>query len=76
MDKKEDIKIRSTIPFKLKDRQNRNWKAFNLKAQFGFLPETIIISKPHGQNNVFNLSAVLTKEELTKIKEQKKKTKK
>jgi len=66
------IKIRSTIPFKLKDRQDRNWKAFNLMSQFNFLPETIIISKPHGQNNVFILSAVLTKEELAKIKELKK----
>jgi len=68
----KNIKIRSTIPFKLKDRVDRNWKAFNLKAQFGFLPESIIISKPHGQNNVFILSAVLTKEELAKLKESKK----
>lgn len=61
--KKREVKLRSLLPFKLKDRPNRNWKAFNLKAHFGFIPESIIISKPQGQNNVIILSAVLPKSE-------------
>ncbi len=61
-----NIKLRSTVPFKLKDKTDRNWKAVNLLSQFGFLPETILISKPHGMNNTVILSAVLTKEELEK----------
>ena len=60
-DPPKDIKLRSTVPFKLKDRTDRNWKAFNLKSQFGFIPKNIIISKPWGQNNVIILSAVLPK---------------
>lgn len=64
---KQKTKLRSTVPFKLKDKNDRNWKAFNLKMQFGFLPETIVISKLHGNNNVIVLSAVLTQEELDKL---------
>jgi hypothetical protein len=68
MDKKEpDIKVKSTRPVKLKDRPGRHFMAYNLKALFGFVPETIIISKPtRGSNNWFILSAVLTDEEIAK----------
>jgi hypothetical protein len=71
---KSDLRIRSTIPFKLKDRVNRNYKAFNLITQFGFLPETIIITKEQGTQKIY-LSAVLTKEELAKEKKIKAKLK-
>jgi len=82
MQEKPDIRVRSTVPFKLKNKTDRDWRAFNLESTFGFLPETIIISKPRGMNNVIVLSAVLqngrwvdTKEEMEKVKksEQKKK---
>ncbi len=66
-----DIRIRSTIPFKLKDKTGRQYKAFNLFKQFGFLPETVIITKVQGNQRIF-LSAVLTKEEM--VKEDKLKT--
>lgn len=69
----QDIKVKSTIPFKLKDKDDRNWKAFNLKAQFGFTPESIIISKPWGMNNKFILSAVMPKEEIAKREKPEKK---
>ena len=70
--KKQNTKLRSTIPFKLKDRPfERQWKAINLKSQFGFLPENIIISKLHGMNNTIVLSAVLPNQELTKKKKSK-----
>jgi hypothetical protein len=55
----KDSRVTSTLPFKLKDKNERNWKAFNLKTQFGFIPETIVISKLHGMNNVIVLSAVI-----------------
>lgn len=71
---KPDIRIRSTIPFKLKDKKGRQYKAFNLFTQFGFLPETIIITKEQGNHRIF-LSAVLTKEEMAKEDKLKKKTK-
>ena len=63
--KEPDIRIRSTIPFKLKDRKGRNYQAFNLFTQFGFLPETIIISKEQGGFRLV-LSAILTKDEMKK----------
>jgi hypothetical protein len=55
-------KLRSTVPFKLKDKNERNWKAFNLKTQFGFIPEVIIISKFPRKNNIIILSAVVPPE--------------
>lgn len=67
MRKTTDTPLRSTIPFKLKDRpSSRAWKAFKLKGLFGFIPEIIIISKVQGQNNKFIFSAVLTEEEIKK----------
>lgn len=67
-----DIRIRSTIPFKLKDKKGRQYKAFNLFTQFGFLPETIIITKVQGNQRIY-LSAVLTKKEMAKEDKLKKK---
>ena len=61
MKSKKDIQILTTTPFKLKDKRDRSWKAFNLKSQFGFLPESIIISKVDGKNNLLILSAVIPK---------------
>ena len=60
-----DIRLRSTIPFKLKDKKGRQYKAFNLFTQFGFLPETIIITKEAGCQRII-LSAVLNKDEMAK----------
>lgn len=63
---KPDIKIRSTIPFKLKDKIGREYKIFDLKSQFGFVPEKIIIGKIRGSQRIV-LSAILTDEEKAKI---------
>lgn len=67
--KEPDIRVKSTPPFKLKDQKlRRRWQAINLKKQFGFVPETIIIEKVHGRNNVIIVRAIMTKEA---IKEEK-----
>lgn len=58
--KKNDIETISTISFKLKDKPGRDWKAFNLVSQFGFVPENVIVSKVRSKNNTFVFSAVKT----------------
>jgi hypothetical protein len=64
-----DIQVRSTPPFKLKDKESRRYQGINLVKQFGFVPETIIIEKVQGYNNTIVVRAVLTKDELQKEKE-------
>jgi len=60
------VKVRTTADFKLKDKLNRQFRAFNLEKQFGFRPEVIIIEKVHGKSNTIRLRAVLTPEEIKK----------
>lgn len=65
--KQPDIRVKSTPPFKLKDKTpRRRWQAINLKKQFGFIPEVIIIEKVWGRNNALIVRAVLTPEEIKK----------
>ena len=66
--KNSDIKVRNTPPFKLKDREGRNLQVINLKKQFGFLPEVIVVEKIPRENNVLFVRAVLTDDELKKKK--------
>jgi ribosomal protein L19 len=65
-DKGDEIRVRTTPVFKLKDRPTRYFVGINLKKQFGFLPEVIIIEKVRGSNNAFLVRAVMTKEEIEK----------
>lgn len=58
-----DIRVRRTGIFKLKDVAGRTFQGINLKKQFGFIPEVIIIEKIWGRSNVFQVLAVLTDEE-------------
>jgi len=63
-EKSKGPRVRSTKPFKLKDRPvNRQYVTINLKGVFGFVPETLIINKVPGSNNKFSVLAVLTPEE-------------
>jgi hypothetical protein len=64
--KTDNIRVKSTPSFKLKDDPKRQYIPINLKKLFGFLPETIIIEKVHGQNNRMIVRAVLTEEEIKK----------
>ena len=64
------IRVRSTPPFKLKDKVNRQFQVINLEKQFGFKPEVIVIEKIHGINNGLVVKAVMTPEALAKEKKQ------
>lgn len=71
----EDIKIKATPPFKLHKEHKRSFQFINLRKQFGFLPETIIVQRIPGTNNVLIVCAVLTPEEIKKQKAMKVKDK-
>lgn len=62
----KDIKVLSTASFRLKEKPGREHKVFNLKSQFGFIPEIIIISKVKGSQRII-LSAVVPQKERAKI---------
>lgn len=64
-----DVRVRTTPPFKLKDKESRKYQGINLKKQFGFIPEVIIIEKVQGYNNTMVVRAVLTEDEIKKEKE-------
>jgi hypothetical protein len=71
---KEEIRVRSSGSFKLKNDPRRCWQAIHLKKQFGFIPEVIIVEKVSGQNNRLIVRAVLTKAEMEKEDKLRKKT--
>ena len=58
----DDIRVINSPPFKLKDKAGRQFQAMNLKKQFGFIPEVIIVEKVAGHTNAFFVRAVLTEE--------------
>lgn len=64
-----DIRVKTTQSFKLKDKVGRQYKVLPLEKLFGFAPETIIIEKVHGQNNQIVVRAVLTDEEIKREEE-------
>jgi len=53
------LQFRSTPPFKLKDKNNRGFQVINLKNQFGFTPEVIVIEKVPGQTNLLVVRAIV-----------------
>lgn len=69
MSKKEEqnegIRVRSTPPFKLKDKVGRNYQVLKL-MDFGFLPEVLIIEKVPRESNTIVIRAILTDEEKKK----------
>ena len=73
--KQPDIRARSTQPFKLKDRPERQMKVIHLVKVFGFLPETIVVEKERARNNSIIVRAILTSEEMKKEDKQRKEAK-
>lgn len=53
------LKVQQTKPIKLKDTPGRGGLEFRLREVFGFRPETIVITKVMGRNNVIIVSAVV-----------------
>jgi len=62
----DDIRVKSTPSFKLKDKAGRMYQAIHLRKQFGFVPDVIIVEKVPGVNNHIVVRAVLTEEEIKK----------
>jgi hypothetical protein len=62
----EEVRVKSTPVFKLKDQKGRSWQGIHLRKQFGFIPDVIIVEKMPGQNNRIVVRAVLTEEEIKK----------
>lgn len=60
-EQKAEFEFVDTPPFKLKDKGKRGYQAINLKKQFGFIPEVIVIEKFVGENNVLRVRAVKPK---------------
>ena len=70
--KDTEVRVKNTPPIKLKDRPKRAYFAIQLKKQFGFIPEIIIIEKVQGANNTFVVRAIMTPKEIKKENRRKK----
>lgn len=70
------LKVQSTRPIKLKDKAGRGGVQFNLKRDFGFVPEEIMIQKVAGSNNTIVVSAIVPQEVLLKEQAKEKEIKK
>lgn len=71
---KKELLVLPTPSFRLKDSPHeRSFMPINLKVQFGFIPEFIIIEKVPNKNNRLIIKAVLTDEEIKKYKSKNKK---
>ena len=64
--KDKGLRVRSSTPFKLKDKPDRQFMPIHLMKKFGFVPEIVIIEKVRGSNNGLVVRAVLTPEEIKK----------
>ena len=64
--KDKGLKIKATPFFKLHKDQGKHYQGINLRKQFGFIPENIIIERLPSRNNVYRVCAVLTEEEIKK----------
>jgi hypothetical protein len=70
MDEK-GVRVKTTQPFKLKDKDGRRFVVIKLKEQFGFTPESIIIEKVQGHHNTLVVRAVMTEEAIKEEQERK-----
>lgn len=61
---KEETKVRSLKPIKLKDKQGRSRLVLKLEDIFGFKVETLVIDKVKGQSSKIIISAIITEEVL------------
>ena len=61
--KEPEVRFKNTPPFKLKKNPpNRRFQGINLRKQFGFLPEVIVIERLTNTNNAIFVRAVMTEE--------------
>ena len=64
--KNAEVRARSTLPVKLKDKDKRHYFPIHLKQMFGFIPEMLIVEKVRGKNNTIVVRAIMTPEEIKK----------
>ena len=62
----KELRVKTSAPFKLKDKAGRNFMPVHLVRNFGFVPEIIIIEKVRGESNRLIVRAVLTPQEIEK----------
>ena len=65
-EQKEELRAKTTIPFKLKPKAGKQFQIISMKSQFGFMPDTIIVERLIGQKNMFVVRAIMTPEEIKK----------
>ena len=68
-DESKELKVCKLKPIRLKDVE-RPFVPIIFERDFGFVPEAIIIEKVPEISNTFVINAVLTKEELERLKEE------
>lgn len=68
-EKEPMITVQCTKPIKLKDKINRGGFKMNLKRDFKFVPEEIIIQKVWGRSNTIVVSAIVPERVLLKERE-------
>lgn len=66
---KVEFNVKPTPFFKLKKDKEKSFQMIDLKKQFGFLPERVIIERMVDRNNVIRLIAVLPDKLLKKEKD-------
>lgn len=71
MEDQKGVRVKTTQPFKLKDKERRRFVVIKLKEQFGFTPESIIIEKVQGHHNTMVVRAVMTEEAIKEEQERK-----
>ena len=57
--KQTELQVKSTPFFKLNKKLGKHLQAIDLRKQFGFVPETIIIERMSGRNNVIRVVALI-----------------
>jgi len=70
--KDPEIRVRTTHPFKLKDKDKKHYFPIHLEKMFGFVPEVIIVEKVPGENNTMIVRAVMTEKAIKKEEDDKK----
>ena len=66
--KQTELQVKSTPFFKLNKKLGKHLQAIDLRKQFGFVPERIIIERLTSRNNVVRIIAVLPDKEIKKEK--------
>lgn len=75
MEDQKGIRVKTTQPFKLKDKERRRFVVIKLKDQFGFIPETIIVEKVVGSHDTMVVRAVMTEDAIAEENKRKLKSK-